>query len=220
MEIKQFTWDVVDSNSWLVVEDGHGLLVDAVDSQDLFDTIAVLKDLIVIVTHCHFDHIVGLNKIRELRSDVKAISTEKCSEYLGNVHRNMSAIATTFVSFYDGEVKRNVKIEPFTCEKADDTFDVIKEFEWYGHKVVLEAVYGHGDDGLLVILDNEYLFSGDTLLGIPTVTSFPRGSTKRFWAEDVPRLRKLSKSARTVYPGHGSPGEIADMLGKIIKGRV
>ena len=217
MEIKQFAWDVVDSNSWLVVEDGHGLLVDAVDSQELYEEIAELKDLIIILTHCHFDHIVGLNKIRKLRPDTKVISTEKCSEYIGNVHRNMSATATMFVSFYDGDDKRNIEIEPFTCEKANDTFDVKKEFVWNGHKIVLEAVYGHGDDGLLVILDNEYLFSGDTLLGIPTVTRFPKGSTKRFCEEDVPKLRDLSESVIIVYPGHGGSGEITIMFSKNIK---
>lgn len=212
MEIKQFAWDVVDSNSWLVVEDGHGLLVDAVDSQELYEEIAGLKDLIIVLTHCHFDHIVGLNRIRELRPDVKVISTEKCSEYLGNIHRNMSATATMFVSFYDGDDKRNIEIEPFTCEKADETFEEKKEFELYRHKIVLEAVYGHGDDGLLVIMDNEYLFSGDTLLGIPTVTRFPRGSTKRFREEDIPLLKELAETVNVVYPGHGSIGKIEDML--------
>ena len=80
MEIKQFTWNIVDSNSWLITEEEtvenhkqteyiceqgqtgkpgqpvtqtvsqiiiHGLLIDAVDSQSLYEAITSLASLFV-----------------------------------------------------------------------------------------------------------------------------------------------------------------------------
>ena len=29
-QISRFTWDVIDANSYLLTEDGHGLLIDAI----------------------------------------------------------------------------------------------------------------------------------------------------------------------------------------------
>ena len=181
MEIKQFVWDVVDSNSWLLTEGNHGLLFDAVDIENLYRFIDGLEDLTIILTHSHFDHIVGLNRLRELRSGITVIATSLCSENLESVHKNMSSTAEAFMAFYHDGENRNYKIEPFICEAADKTFKDRYMFEWYEHKINLAAVHGHSADGLIAVVDEKLMFSGDTLLSIPTVTRFPSGSSKRFW---------------------------------------
>ena len=73
-------------------------------------------------------------------------------------------------------------------------------FEWQGHKIELNAVYGHSNDGLIVIVDDKYMFSGDTVLATPTITRFPGGSTKRYHDEDIPLIR--SRQVDIIYPGH------------------
>ncbi len=211
MEIRRFVWDIVDSNTWLVLEDGHGLLIDAVDNTELYNSIVDLKSITIILTHSHFDHISGLNRIRDLRPDSIVIATEKCSEYLGNVYRNMSSSATVFMKFYESGQRGNIIIEPFTCAPANIFFENEFNFEWHGHKVKLTAVHGHSDDSLVVVIDDKVMFSGDTLLGIPTITRFPTGSSERFWFEDVPLLKRM-RDGMTVYPGHGHNGKIEDML--------
>lgn len=210
MEIKQFTWDVVDSNSWLMTEGDRGLLIDAVDNQFLYEEISGLGDLTVILTHAHFDHIIGLNRIRELMPGVAVIATEKCGAYLEDIHKNMSATAAAFMRFYEGGRKDYVEISPFTCDRADRTFQERIEFDWCGHEIRLDAFYGHSDDSLIAVVDDKYMFSGDTLLSIPTVTRFPRGSTKRFWEEDVPRLQGMD--IISVFPGHGQAGKKESMI--------
>ena len=210
MEIRQYSWDVVDSNSWLIVEEENGLLIDVVDSEELFETVQGLRNLTVILTHAHFDHIAGLNKLRELKSDTKVICTQKCSEYLDNIYRNMSATATVFMKFYKGGDKGEIEIEPFTCDAASVTFIRQTEFRWRGHEIRLEAFCGHSDDGLIAILDGKYMFSGAPILPIPPVTKFPCGSTKRFWQEDIPRFKRLD--VNMVYPGHGRSGRLEDMI--------
>lgn len=210
MEIEQYIWGIIDSNSWLTVEEGNGLLIDVVDSEELYETVQSLRSLTVILTHAHFDHIAGLNKLRELKPDTKVFCTQKCNEYLGSIYRNMSATATAFMKFYKGGNKGDIVIDPFTCDAADVTFLHQMEFRWCGHDIRLEAFYGHSNDSLIAVMDGKYMFSGDTILPIPTATRFPCGSTKRFWQEDIPRLKTLNIDM--VYPGHGCSRRLEDMI--------
>jgi glyoxylase-like metal-dependent hydrolase (beta-lactamase superfamily II) len=209
MEIKQFVWGVVDSNSWLITEGKHGLLIDAVDSQELYDELLKLDEITIILTHCHFDHIIGLNHIRELIPDVKVIATKLCSENLGNQFKNMSSTATVFMVFYSG--RNDIEIEPFTCQPADKVFEEMYVFDWCGHQIELLSFHGHSMDSLIALVDKKYLFSGDTILPIPTVTRFPSGSTKRFWQEDIPRLKELDRELIT-YPGHKQAERLENMI--------
>ena len=211
MEIRQYKWDVVDSNSWLITEENQGLLIDAVENKSLYAELVHLDDLIVILTHSHFDHIIGLNRIREIRPAVTVISTENCSKYLINQYRNMSSSANAFLKFYNNGYKSNTEVKPFVCEPADRIFTDKMILTWSGHLVKLLAVHGHTDDSLLTEIDGEILFSGDTLLAIPTVTRFPTGSSARFWGEDLPILRKMNH-IKCVYPGHGNPGTLEKMI--------
>lgn len=209
MEIKQYVWDVVDSNSWLVTEENRGLLVDAIDSEELTIAIKKLDELTIVLTHSHFDHIYGLNKIRKIRPDAKVLSTRLCSENLGNIYRNMSSSANVFIAFYSG--RKDIKIEPFRCDPSEISFENELSFIWNEHKIQLLSFHGHTLDSLIAIIDEKLLFSGDTLLSIPTVTRFPGGSTEKFWMEDVPRLQALNE-IKMVYPGHRKPGNLKDML--------
>ena len=211
MEIKQFVWDVVDSNSWLLVENNQGLLIDVVDSDDLLGTIVDLESLKIILTHSHFDHIIGLNRLRELRHDATVIATNLCSENLGNIHKNMSSTADAFMTFYHEGASKDYKIVPFSCGEAGITFEGEYGFEWYWRRINLKAVHGHSADGLIVVVDEKLLFSGDTLLSIPTVTRFPSGSSERFWLEDIPMLQAI-KNIELVFPGHGKPGKLDELL--------
>lgn len=211
--IKQFTCNLVDSNSFLIVEENKGLLIDATDSDELYKAIEPLSKLTIILTHCHFDHIVGLNKIRELKPQSEVVATSLCSEYIGNSYKNMSSVANIFLMFYNGQEIEEDLIKPTTCKPAEINFEDKLKFDWNGHNINLLAVHGHSSDGLIAILDDKYLFSGDTLLSIPTVTRFPNGSTRKFREEDIPLLKSLNPNL-IVYPGHGASGSIGDLLRK------
>ena len=125
------------------------------------------------------------------------------------------------MAFYEQGSKRDVVIEPFTCQPATVTFPSAEQenddnkgdkhldwmLNWHGHGVRLLSVYGHSDDGLLILIDNQYLFSGDTVLSVSTITRFPGGSKKRYEEEDVPLLQEIikdfeRKEGPVIYPGH------------------
>lgn len=212
LTLKTYTWDVVDSQSYLLSCSGHGLLIDAVDSPALYRDISSLETLTLILTHSHFDHICGLNRIRTIFPSVRVVSTGQCSENLGNPYRNMSSSAVAYLSFYQGAGSKNAVVEPFVCEPADMTFDQSIDLDWNGRMVHLQACYGHSNDGLLALLDDKWLFSGDTLLPVPTITRFKGGSAKRFFGEDIPYLASLKDKVEMVFPGHGIPSFLDRLL--------
>jgi glyoxylase-like metal-dependent hydrolase (beta-lactamase superfamily II) len=123
----------------------------------------------------------------------------------------MSSVANIFLMFYNKQEIEEDLIKPTICKPAEEVFEDRLDFNWNDHKINLLAVHGHSSDGLIAILDDKYMFSGDSLLSIPTVTRFPNGSTRKFWEEDIPLLKSL-KQELVVYPGHGMPGRIVDML--------
>lgn len=209
MDILRFPWDTVDSNAWLMTDGTDGLLVDAVDNEALYRAVTGLSSLRILLTHAHFDHICGLERIRALRPDSLVFATEQCSLNIGNKYRNMSASANAFMSFYLGKPYGG-NIEPMACAPVDIAFDGHMQLRWKGHQVALEAFFGHSNDSMIAVVDGDYMFSGDTILSIPTVTRFPGGSTARFWKEDMPRLEKMQVS--TVFPGHGLPGRLEEMI--------
>ena len=222
MKIETYTWKIVDVNSYLIKEGDKAILIDAVESDSLFEAVRDIKELTVILTHCHYDHIAGLNHLREIKPDVKVCATATCSEYIGDPNRNLSSISKEFMSFYlkqdidtmeDCEVKRKIdSITGFSCEPCDITFENDMTLEFEGHSIRLTRYYGHSSDSLIAVLDDKIMFSGDTILGIPTATRFPKGSTRKFWNEDIPRLTELADKIDIVYPGHGKPGMLIDFI--------
>ena len=93
------------------------------------------------------------------------------------------------------------------------TIDSAIDFPWNNHQIRLIPTYGHSDDGLVVLVDNRMIFTGDTLLNVPTATRFPRGNTIRFLKEDIPILSELTM-VDVVFPGHGDTGDIREMIKK------
>ena len=127
--IKQFVGSLVDSNSFLIVEGNKGLLIDATDSDELYKAIELLSELTIIITHCHFDHIVGLNRIRELKPQIKVVATSLCSEYIGNSYKNMSSVANIFLMFYNKQEIEEDLIKPTICKPAEVVFEDKLDFE-------------------------------------------------------------------------------------------
>ncbi len=210
--IEQFTWNILDSNSWLLVEEQCGLLFDPVDSKSLYEAVDELSDLLVVLTHCHYDHICGLNKIREIKPEAHVLSTVECSRRICSSRGNLSNVANAFIAFHDHcDIVANL-VEPFYCASADQVFEDSLNIEWCGHYLKLSEFNGHSKGSLCCEIDDSTLISGDTLLPLPTVTRLPGGSTKRFWEEDFPRLESMRGRIEKVFPGHGASGSLEEML--------
>lgn len=210
--IQRFKWDILDSNAWLLVEEQSGLLFDPVDSQALYAAIDGLTELLIVLTHCHYDHICGLNHIRAIKPEARVLATRECSERICSPGGNLSNVANAFIAFHNHSDMVEDLITPFSCAPAEWIFEYALNTEWQGHSLKLVEYNGHSRGSLCCEIDDSFLVTGDTLLPLPTVTRLPGGSTRRFWDEDIPRLEAMRGSIKRVYPGHGAPGRLEDML--------
>ena len=210
--IVRFIGETFDANSYVITDGNEALIFDAVDSSEMMSRLRAhgIESITVFLTHEHFDHISGLERLRN-NFECRVIASAECSKRIQSPKTNLSSIADALISMHDhSEIAK--KVSEFSVSGADAIFDGDGEFEWHNHKINCHSLKGHSLGSACYILDGNMLFSGDELLEIPTITRFPGGSTEKFWREDMPWLESIKNDISLVFPGHGQPGNIEDML--------
>lgn len=141
----------------------------------------------IILTHEHFDHIYGVNRLLELFDSV-LVCTEKCFEVIADKKKNLSI----FFNQIGFEVK------PKNIQLVSNEILLINKF-----KIQFKETPGHSLGSISFWL-NDSLFAGDVLIkNTKTVTKLPGGSKKQL-SETIYGLNKLfSNKNMIVYPGHG-----------------
>ena len=143
----------------------------------------------VLLTHVHFDHVYGLNKLLSLFPNCMVYTNDFGQKSLTDPRRNFSRYHT--------------EVEDFIFKHPDKVV-VVGE----GDKIELfEGVYadvyytpGH-DESCLCYEVEENLFTGDAYIpGVKTVTTFPHSSKKRALESDL-RISSIARGMK-VWPGH------------------
>lgn len=220
MEVKRFVGDFLDSNMYVFEEGNHGLIIDPIVNEDALKHCNGASSVTVLLTHEHFDHISGLNRIRELcaptcrgiagencserikDTNYVVIASETCSERIQDTKANLSAYADVLAQLGGKQIPEHW--EPFGCQAADVTFNKSYAFRWMGHAVELFSAPGHSAGSCCILLD-DMLFVGDTVLENNLMVKFPGSSKKLYRSVTAPLLEKLLLGNRItrVYPGHG-----------------
>lgn len=199
IEVRRFTWDYLDSNMYVLIEADQALVIDPIDSDDAFEYLRPFREIIVLLTHEHFDHICGLNRLR-VEHKCTVIAQEKCSERIQNCKTNFSAMAETMLEL--SGIERDKRIEPFVCEKADITFEEKMVLNWAGNGIEIFFTPGHSPGSACVRI-NRFLFTGDSLLERGPMNRFPGGSKIEFQKKSIPLIKNQIRMAKMVFPGHG-----------------
>lgn len=163
------------------------LLIDPGDEWDEANNIEA-----VLLTHAHFDHIYGLNRIVENNPDVKVYTNAFGAEMLSDPKKNFSFYhETPYVFDYKEKIviTEDLQILAF----SDNT--VAKAFFTPGH-----------NPSCITWLIGDAVFTGDSYIpGIKVVTNLP-GGNKLDALESIERILDISKDKK-IYPGHpASPG--------------
>ncbi len=191
IKIKQFIAGQLENNMYLVYDEDtkKAVLIDA--TAPVPELLDIVKNLgldveYILLTHGHFDHILGLTKLK------KALGAEAviCHDDL-----IISDNINEFTRFFGG-MEESV---PPVYEKFIKDGDVITVGNM---QIKVIHTPGHTQGGVCYLL-NDNLFSGDTLfMGSVGRTDLFGGNFDKLSDSVKNKLFKLDDNIK-VYPGHG-----------------
>lgn len=193
LTIRTLTVGDLESNCYLVSDSisRDTLIIDPGDDADFItDTITneKLKPIAIILTHGHFDHVLGCLELK-LNFDIP-IYLHKNDEKL-YTSANQSALHWL--------KKKTLKVPPINrFIKEGNEIKVGEE------KLIVIETPGHTPGSVCLYDGNKYLFTGDTLFKDAV------GRTDFSYSKPLQLIKSLAKIKKLppetiVYPGHGEP---------------
>ena len=185
MEIKCINFGGMGANCYLVETDDVKIVVDPFDVNEKIDIFLKSdKPKYVFLTHCHFDHILGAEKIREKYGAKIAIGKHDAVG-LSDPYFSLSDMA-------------GFEQKPFYADILFSGGDVFEEGET---RIKVLHTPGHTIGSVCYILD-DYIFTGDTLFeGTVGRTDFPTGDFSAL-KKSLETLKNLSGDYK-LFSGHG-----------------
>lgn len=190
MKVEKFLTGIISTNCYLSINENtkQAVIIDpAACPKKIFDFIEEegLKIEAILLTHGHFDHIMGIDGFLE-RFSVPVYVHEDDERVMNDPRLNQSSIYTAGYTFAGAQYLRDRQ----TLDLAGYTFEVIH-------------TPGHTWGGCCYYIQSEnILFSGDTLFQCSVGrTDFETSSTSDLISSIREKLMKLPDET-IVYPGH------------------
>lgn len=205
MQIKRYIFKYIDANMYIMVDGGEALVIDPhIDMDaDRYLRDNQIKNVTILLTHEHFDHTCGIPWFREhYETNVicqKEALNPKSQKFTG---RPITISLVLSDQGRDDEIKELEETYPAYTFTAETVFDKKLEINWQGHEILMEHLPGHSPASCLIFMDDDKVFTGDSLIPDCEPTLRWPGSDKKLYLETVvPRLLELPKTL-AVYPGH------------------
>lgn len=192
--VKQFVKGILKNNNYVLAdsESKEAVLIDcSMSDNEIWDWLCqegyTLK--YILLTHAHFDHIMGVEFYRE-KHHIDAYLYEKDVSLLDSYHAYLDLLQLD-----------RLPVPQVIAFNEDKTFSL----GCYTIKVIPTA--GHTQGGVCYLVEN-LLFSGDTLFhGTCGRTDLPESSEEQMKKSLALLFEKLSDETK-VYAGHGAPTTI------------
>lgn len=198
---------VIESNMYVLTHGHDALVVDPSISAEA-ETLLLesgVQRCTVLLTHEHYDHICGVNRLRELFS-CNVVCTEVCAEAIADPRKSGTMFFAALFLERSEEERRTVEAllnTEYRCA-ADTVFSEELTLEWHGLSVRMKSLPGHSRGSQVIRIIEKYVFTGDSLVpGEQTILRLPGGSRRSFVTTALPYLRSLPWDC-IVYPGHGN----------------
>lgn len=191
------------SNCYVITSQKHAVVIDPNNYQKIckcLDEHQLQPDMILL-THEHFDHITGLEELRQ-KYGIPVLATRHASEGIQDTKRNLSPIYDLFVYYRTRKIALTRR-PSFTCAAAEQIFEEELSLQWKDSVFYFRRVPGHSDGSCMITMDNKYLFSGDYLIKHEDLIAGFFGGDKSVYAERTLPYIKALPLGIMVYPGHG-----------------
>jgi glyoxylase-like metal-dependent hydrolase (beta-lactamase superfamily II) len=192
MDIRTFVVGYIETNMYLIYEDKNGIIIDPGFIESEADSLMKklkkeVSDIpMVILTHCHFDHISGCEILKK-EFNTKIYCHRFDEEKLLDAQKN----GASFFGLSWSPLKPDYYLED-------------GQIIGFGkHKLKILHTPGHTSGGISILLDDKHLFGGDTIFkdGIGR-TDLYDGDYEVEINSIVHKILVLPEDTN-IYPGHG-----------------
>lgn len=197
LAIRMMVLGPVQTNCYFLINEDtkEVLIVDPADrAQKIIEWINSegLKPVAILLTHGHFDHIMGVAGVKK-EYNIPIYASRDETEVLADPQINVSTMMGVYMSM-----------------KADELFSDGDVLELAGMKLKVISTPGHTIGSVCFYMEEEkVLISGDTLFEASVGRSdFPTGSSRQLIESIKTRLFVLPDDT-DVFPGHGGTTSIA-----------
>ncbi len=212
MQIRTYTYELIDSKMYIMIEGSEALIIDPCISEDAVTMLRSegVDNVLILLTHEHYDHMSGLELFRDAFSSCSVLVSEICNTYMQKPTRNGSKyFKALFIDKESDRIEEAGQV-PAVSYTGDEFFAGETQFDWQEHKIFIRETPGHSPGSVCIIIDDSILFTGDSLLkDDPVVVKLPGGNRKDYNEYTVPYLKSLDEELM-VYPGHGEGGVLKD----------
>lgn len=185
-------------NTYLVYNDNNGIkegfIIDPGGREKKIEEIIKKENVVlkfILNTHCHIDHVIMDNYFKE-KYGIKIIAGKEEEYILKNLREQAEYLGFDFTG--------DVKIDEYLKENEVINIGEIN--------ILPIFTPGHSPGSVSFLVNEKYLFSGDTLFK-NTIgrTDISGGSSEQIISSIKNKLLKLADDI-TVLPGHGEPTTI------------
>lgn len=196
------------SNMYVWIENTSALLIDPQRNDEVVSILNSegVTNVLIILTHEHFDHTSGVNFFRQKFSDVCVIAHRLVASCISHARNNRPLALLKLIDEVNREAVlreyNSYMVEPIIVDKV---LDSDRSMKWNNHTIAMVHVPGHSPGSMLVLFDDQYVCSGDYMIpDTEVILRYPGGSEKDYKEKTLPRLMALPDDVM-ILPGHGEP---------------
>lgn len=152
----------------------------------------------ILLTHYHFDHIYGINNVRQFYNEILPI-------FCGSITKEGLLNAKINMSLYSG----HPFIVPNLSINTLNDGDLVKL--WNNTNAIAHYTPGHNDDCFSYEI-GDLLFTGDALIPQLKVHTKSKNSDKIVAQQTVERILRDFTPETTIYPGHNKTCKLNELL--------
>lgn len=208
INIERFIFPYLYSNMYIIAEYEKAVVIDPHYSEDANKYLYQhnIKEIIIILTHEHFDHTSGVNWLKENFKTTLVCQQEALNSKYQKYCNRPTLIYLKLLDEGKIEEAEDVKekYKPYTYH-AEIIFKEYYDIEWQNHIIHIESIPGHSPASCMIVFDRKEVFTGDSLIpNIATIVRWPWSNEKIYKEVTLEKLKEIPNECM-IYPGHGKP---------------